>query len=65
MVFGGVSRHGQIQALRRGVEVLVATPGRLLDLMSEGVVKLDPYLARKGKLDKRWGLWINTPLASG
>lgn len=32
---------------------------------TKGVVKLDPYLARKGRLDKRWGLWINTPLASG
>jgi len=41
VVFGGVSKHGQIQALRRGVEVLVATPGRLLDLMNDGIVKLD------------------------
>ncbi|QQR90999.1 MAG: DEAD/DEAH box helicase [Myxococcales bacterium] len=41
VVFGGVSKHGQLQALRRGVEVLVATPGRLLDLMNDGVVKLD------------------------
>ncbi len=41
VVFGGVSKHGQIKALRRGVEVLVATPGRLLDLMNSGIVKLD------------------------
>ncbi|OGQ85348.1 MAG: hypothetical protein A2289_01315 [Deltaproteobacteria bacterium RIFOXYA12_FULL_58_15] len=41
VVFGGVSKSGQIQALRRGVEVLVATPGRLLDLMGDGVIRLD------------------------
>merc|ERR1739838_862319 len=32
-VFGGASRHGQISELRRGVEIIVATPGRLLDLL--------------------------------
>ncbi|MCK5689278.1 DEAD/DEAH box helicase, partial [Myxococcota bacterium] len=41
VVFGGVSKHSQIQILRRGVEVLVATPGRLLDLMGQGEIKLD------------------------
>lgn len=41
VIFGGVNNRGQIQALRRGVHVLVATPGRLLDLMNDGVVKLD------------------------
>ncbi len=40
VVFGGVSKHGQIKALREGIDVLVATPGRLLDLMNDGVVKL-------------------------
>ncbi len=39
-VFGGVGETPQIQALRRGVDVLVATPGRLLDLMSSGHVSL-------------------------
>jgi ATP-dependent RNA helicase RhlE len=33
VVFGGVGKHPQIEALRRGVDVLVATPGRLLDLL--------------------------------
>ncbi len=40
VVFGGVSQGAQVAALRRGVDVLVATPGRLLDLMSQGFVPL-------------------------
>ncbi len=40
VVFGGVSKRPQTTALRRGVDVLVATPGRLLDLMGEGVLEL-------------------------
>ncbi|MEM9062680.1 MAG: DEAD/DEAH box helicase [Pseudomonadota bacterium] len=35
VVFGGVSQKPQVAALRRGVDVIVATPGRLLDLMSQ------------------------------
>jgi ATP-dependent RNA helicase RhlE len=35
-VFGGVGEHPQIQALRSGVEIIIATPGRLLDLMGRG-----------------------------
>jgi ATP-dependent RNA helicase RhlE len=41
VVFGGVGQREQVQALARGVDVLVATPGRLLDLMGQGVVRLD------------------------
>ena len=33
VIFGGVPQHSQVQALQRGVDILVATPGRLLDLM--------------------------------
>src|SRR5437667_4286934 len=33
-IFGGVGEHPQIQALRSGVDIVIATPGRLLDLMS-------------------------------
>ena len=40
VVFGGVGKRPQIAALRRGVDVLVATPGRLLDLMADGEVDL-------------------------
>lgn len=40
VIFGGVSQHSQVEALRRGVDVLVATPGRLLDLMEQRFVDL-------------------------
>ncbi|MGN8024810.1 DEAD/DEAH box helicase [Microbacterium sp. 22242] len=40
-VFGGVSQRPQEEALRRGVDILVACPGRLEDLMKQGVVRLD------------------------
>ena len=41
VIFGGVSDKAQIAELRRGVDLLVATPGRLLDLMGRGIVRLD------------------------
>ena len=41
VVIGGVGQHGQAKDLARGVDVLVATPGRLLDLARSGSVKLD------------------------
>jgi ATP-dependent RNA helicase RhlE len=41
VIFGGVGQHPQVQALRRGVDILVACPGRLLDLMGQGHVRLD------------------------
>lgn len=41
VIFGGVNDKPQIAELKRGVDILVATPGRLLDLMQRGVVKLD------------------------
>lgn len=40
-VFGGVSQNAQERELRNGVDVLVATPGRLLDLAQQGIIKLD------------------------
>jgi len=40
VIFGGVKQGSQIRALERGVDVLVATPGRLLDLMSQGYISL-------------------------
>jgi ATP-dependent RNA helicase RhlE len=41
VIFGGVSQNPQVKALARGVDILVATPGRLLDLMGQGCVRLD------------------------
>ena len=40
VIFGGVSQHAQTVQLKIGVDVLVATPGRLLDLMDQGYIKL-------------------------
>ena len=40
VMFGGVSQRPQVNKLRRGVDILVATPGRLLDLISQGYVDL-------------------------
>jgi len=41
VIFGGVGQSPQVQKLREGVDILVATPGRLLDLMQQGYVRLD------------------------
>ena len=41
VIFGGVSQHHQTIALRNGIDILIATPGRLLDLMNQGYVHLD------------------------
>jgi ATP-dependent RNA helicase RhlE len=41
LVFGGVPKLRQVRALARGVDVLVATPGRLLDLIGDRAVRLD------------------------
>jgi len=41
VIFGGVSQNPQVDALKRGVDILVATPGRLLDLMQQRYVHLD------------------------
>ena len=40
VVFGGVSQHHQVKALKAGLDVLIATPGRLLDLMNQGFIDL-------------------------
>lgn len=39
-IFGGVSQSAQVTNLRRGIDILIATPGRLLDLMNQGFVDL-------------------------
>ena len=41
VIFGGVGQQPQVDAIRRGVDILVATPGRLLDLMNQKIIRLD------------------------
>ncbi len=41
LIYGGVSQMNQVRALNRGAHIIVATPGRLLDLMEQGYVELD------------------------
>jgi len=40
-IFGGVSQNPQVDTLKRGVDILIATPGRLLDLHKQGFIDLD------------------------
>ncbi len=40
VIFGGVNQFSQVQALQRGLDIVIATPGRLLDLMNQGYVNL-------------------------
>ena len=41
VVFGGVGQHPQVKALARGADIVIATPGRLLDLIGQGHLRLD------------------------
>ncbi len=40
VIFGGVNQHSQVNALKSGIDILIATPGRLLDLVNQGFVRL-------------------------
>lgn len=40
MIYGGVKQNTQVNQLKAGVDILVATPGRLLDLMNQGFVSV-------------------------
>ncbi|SFG65207.1 DEAD/DEAH box helicase [Prevotella sp. KH2C16] len=40
VIFGGVSQHSQVLALKKGIDILIATPGRLLDLISQKIISL-------------------------
>lgn len=40
VIFGGVKQHSQVSSLKAGIDILVATPGRLLDLMGQGYINL-------------------------
>lgn len=41
VIFGGVNQRPQVNMLQKGTDILVATPGRLLDLMNQGYLRLD------------------------
>jgi len=41
VIFGGVKQHAQVKKLRQGIDILTATPGRLLDLINQGHIKID------------------------
>ncbi|MFT6070283.1 MAG: ATP-dependent RNA helicase RhlE [Bacteriovoracaceae bacterium] len=41
VIFGGVGQRPQVQAMSKGVDILIATPGRLLDLMGQGHIKYE------------------------
>ena len=41
VIFGGVSQKPQVKSLRSGIDILVATPGRLLDLIEQGFIQLE------------------------
>ncbi len=41
VIFGGVSQGAQVDALRRGVDIVIATPGRLIDLNNQGLISLN------------------------
>ncbi len=41
VIFGGVNQHSQVIALKKGVDILIATPGRLLDLIAQKIISLD------------------------
>src|SRR3569623_209696 len=41
VILGGVSQHSQINTMKNGVDIVVATPGRLLDLVQQKMIRLD------------------------
>lgn len=59
VVFGGVSQHHQVKALQAGVDILVATPGRLLDLMNQGYIDLkEIQLFVLDEADRMLDMWF-------
>jgi ATP-dependent RNA helicase RhlE len=40
VIFGGVNQYAQVESLKKGIDILVATPGRLLDLMNQKIISL-------------------------
>ena len=62
VIYGGVKQGAQTDALNRGVDVLVATPGRLLDLMNQGYVSLkDVSCGTRSLFHTKFSLAYATP----
>ena len=40
-IYGGISQYNQVKTIQRGIDVLIATPGRLLDLINQHIIKLE------------------------
>ena len=60
VIFGGVSQGAQTRILRSGVDVLIATPGRLLDLMNQGFISLDQvgyFVLDEADANARYGIY--------
>lgn len=62
VVYGGVKKHTQIRALQTGVEILIATPGRLIDHLEAGNTNLKrvTYLVLD-EADRMYVNWMNSP----
>ena len=59
-IFGGVSQNPQVDTLKNGVDILVATPGRLLDLQKQGFLDLDhlhTLVLRRSRSDAGYGFY--------
>ena len=60
VIFGGVGQGAQVKALNNGVDVLVATPGRLLDLINQGYISFKRHsilCVGRGRQNVRYGLY--------
>jgi hypothetical protein len=57
-VTGGADREAQVEALGRAPHIVVATPGRLLDLVDAGQLSLGEFWARGGGWGGAWGGWV-------
>jgi len=60
-VYGGVSRSGQVAALRRGAEIVVACPGRLLDLASDRSIALRASRYSSWTRPIGCAIWVSCP----
>jgi predicted component of type VI protein secretion system len=65
VIFGGVGMEPQKQALRAGIDVLVATPGRLLDLAGQGLVDLNRSRSSSSTRPTACSTWASSTTSGG